>query len=99
MRKGTVDTSRSSTPESAYVIGDDVPAETIVDSLQALVPTRRLSIRRQRATLLDTFDGRIRRAGASVTRRRVSGTALIAWQTQRGAPPVTATVEPTVGFV
>src|SRR5262245_48234974 len=100
MRKGAgVDTSRSSTPESAYIVGDSVSPETIVQSLQALVPTRRHSLRRQRLTLLDTFDGRIRRAGASVTRRRVNGTAMLTWQTRRGAPPVTAAVEPTVAFV
>jgi CHAD domain-containing protein len=94
-----VDTSRSTTPESAYIVGDDVPAEMIVKSLQALVSTRRHVIQPQRLTLLDTFDGRIRRAGASVTRRRVNGTAMMAWQTRRGAPPVTAAVEPTVAFV
>src|SRR5262245_9956070 len=100
MRKGArVNTSRSSTPESAYIVGEAVSAETIVESLQALVPMRRQSIRRQRVTLLDTFDGRIRRAGASVTRRRVNGTAMMAWQTRRGAPPVTATVDPTVAFI
>src|SRR5262245_46460194 len=60
---------------------------------------RRQSIRRQRLTLLDTFDGRVRRAGASVTRRRVNGTAMMAWQTRRGAPSVTAAVEPAVAFV
>lgn len=100
MRKGAgVNTSRSTPPESAYIVGDTVSAETIVQSLQALVPTRRHALRRQRLTLLDTFDGRIRRAGASVTRRRVNGTAMLAWQTRRGAPPVTAAVDPAVAFV
>src|SRR5262249_48121207 len=82
----------------AYIVGDDVSTETIVESLQSLMPTRRHSIRPQRVTLIDTFDGRIRRAGASVTRRRVNGTAMMTWQTRRGAAPLTAAVEATVAF-
>ena len=60
----------SSVTESAYVVRNEVPPETIAASLQALLPTRHHSIARHRFTLLDTFDGRVRRAGARLDARR-----------------------------
>ena len=67
-------------------------------SLQALLPTRHRPIVRQRLTLLDTFDGRVRRAGARVTQRGVNGTSTLGWQTRRGGSLVTARLKHTVSF-
>ena len=37
--------------------------------------------------LLDTFDGRVRRAGARLTQRGVNGTSTVGWQTRRRRKP------------
>ena len=63
--------------ESAYVVRGDASPDAITTSLQALLPTRHRPIVRQRLTLLDTFDGRVRRAGARVTQRGVNGTSTL----------------------
>jgi CHAD domain-containing protein len=54
--------------ESAYVVRGEASPETITRSLQALLPTRHRPIARHQITLLDTFDGRVRRAGTRLTR-------------------------------
>jgi len=64
--------------ESVYVVPREVPAEAITRSLQALLPTRRHAISRHRFTVLDTFDERVRRAGARLTR----GGDAVAWHTR-----------------
>src|SRR5215468_4202272 len=71
-----------STPrESTYVVSDDIPAQTIARSLQALLPTRHRVIGRQRFTLLDTIDGRVSRAGARLTHSGDDGRTIISWKT------------------
>ena len=67
-----------------YVVRGDVSAEAITSSLQALLPTRHHAIARHRFTVLDTFDGRVRRAGACLTRDGDNGTSTIAWQSRGG---------------
>ena len=67
--------------ESVYVVADDVPAQTIAWSLQALLSTRHHPIARQRFTLLDTIDGRVSRAGARLTRSVANGRSIISWKT------------------
>jgi hypothetical protein len=57
----------ASATESVYVVRDDVSPAAITSSLQALLPTRHHSIARRRFTVLDTFDGRVARAGARLT--------------------------------
>jgi CHAD domain-containing protein len=66
--------------ESTYLVRGDVSPDAITTSLQALVPTRHHAIVRRRMTLLDTFDGRVRRAGARLTRSEVNGTETIMWE-------------------
>jgi len=73
----------SSVPESAYVVRNEVPPETIAASLQALLLTRRHAIATRRFTLLDTFDGRVRRAGARLTRGGPA-CATVNWQSRHG---------------
>src|SRR5262245_64603072 len=74
----------STETESVYVVGGNVSPELITKSLQALLPTRHHPMARQRFTMLDTFDGRIRRAGARLTRSGMNGSATIAWQPRGG---------------
>ncbi len=72
--------STHSAAESVYVIRDGAPPGAITSSLQALFPTRHRSIARHRFTLLDTFDGRVARAGARLTSSGVNGTITWSWQ-------------------
>jgi CHAD domain-containing protein len=74
----------SSVPESAFVVRGEVPIETIAASLQALLATRRHPIAPRRFTLLDTFDGRVRRAGARLTRGGVAASPTVDWQSRHG---------------
>ena len=68
--------------ESAYVVRGDIRTEAITESLQALLPARHDEIGRHRFTVLDTFDARLRRAGARLTHsgRRRDGAFSVAWQ-------------------
>ena len=68
--------------ESAYVVRGDVSTESITDSLLTLLPVRHDAIGRHRFTVLDTFDARLRRAGARLTHsgRRRDGAFSVAWQ-------------------
>jgi CHAD domain-containing protein len=75
----------SSIRESAYVVPGDLSTETITRNLLTLLPTRRHSIAKHRFTVLDTFDGRVRRAGASLTRAGIEGAATVKWQTLAGS--------------
>jgi len=68
--------------ESVYVLPDDLSAEALTRSLQALLPVRYRPIAPHRLTFLDTFDGRIRRAGARLTANIVDGSRSVAWQSQ-----------------
>ena len=84
--------------ESAYIVTREISAHAIASSLQALLPTRHHLIARHRFTLLDTFDGRIRRAGARLTVSGARGTSKLAWQTGAGASDVTVGLQQPVGF-
>ena len=75
----------SAAGESVYVLPGEVSAQAITESLRALLHTRRHVIARQCFTLLDTFDGRVRRAGACLSLGRVNGASVVAWQ-PRGGP-------------
>jgi CHAD domain-containing protein len=87
----------SAVTESVYVVPGEVSAEAITRSLQALLPTRHQPIARHRFTVLDTFDGRIRRSGARLTRGAVNGTSTVAWQT-RGGSHLTIRLKQPVSF-
>jgi len=78
-------TAASSIRESAYVAPGELSTETITRNLLTLLPTRRHSIAKHRFTVLDTFDGRVRRAGASLTRAGADGAATMKWQTLAGS--------------
>jgi CHAD domain-containing protein len=70
--------------ETVYVVQDEVSTDALTRSLQALVPTRHHPIARRRFTVLDTFDGRVRRAGACLTRAGVNGSSTLRWQPRGG---------------
>jgi CHAD domain-containing protein len=84
--------------ESAYIVRGEVSPEAIASTLGALMPTRRHPIAHRRFTLFDTFDRRVRQAGASVTASGVNGTSTMAWQAGRGGRLVTARLTHAVGF-
>lgn len=88
----------SPTLESAYVVRGEVSAEAITRSLQALLSARHCPIARQRHTVLDTFDGRVRRAGARLTRGGVNGRTTMAWQPRGGGGHLAVRLEQPVGF-
>jgi CHAD domain-containing protein len=71
----------ASATESVYVAPGETSGEAITRSLQALLPTRHRSIARHRFTVLDTFDERVRRAGARLTRGG-DDDSTVAWQTR-----------------
>jgi CHAD domain-containing protein len=66
--------------ESTYVVSGEVSAQTITQSLQALLPTRHRAIGRQRFILLDTVDGRVCRAGARLTHSAAGGQSIFSWK-------------------
>jgi CHAD domain-containing protein len=71
----------AATTESVYVVPSEVSGQAITRSLQALLPTRHRAIARHRFTVLDTFDDRVRRAGARLTRGG-DDDSTVAWQTR-----------------
>jgi len=85
--------------ELVYIVPSEVSLEAISTSLQALLPTRHHPIVRHRFTVLDTFDGRIRRAGACLTRGGVNGTSTVAWQPNGGGSRLTVRLKQPVSFV
>ena len=84
--------------ESVYVVSGDASREAITSSLRALLRTRHHAIPRHRFTMLDTFDGRVRQAGARLTRTDTDGVSVIAWQPRDGRAPLTASVTEPVSF-
>ena len=84
--------------ESAYVVRGDVSPEAIARSLQAVLPARHHPIVRHRFTVLDTFDGRVRRAGARLTRAGVNGSSAMVWQPLSGGRHLTVTLKQPVSF-
>jgi CHAD domain-containing protein len=71
--------------ESAYVVPDQLSSEAITQNLLSLLPTRHQPIARHRFTVLDTFDGRVRRASASLTRTSTGDGSTLKWQSRGGS--------------
>ena len=87
----------STANECAYVVRKDVPAEAITRSLAALLPARHHPIGRHQFTLLDTVDGRVRRAGARLTQAGANGNTMV-WRRRGAADHLTVTVREPVRF-
>jgi CHAD domain-containing protein len=85
------------TAESSYVVRGEVAADTMVSSLQALLATRLHPIVRHRFTVLDTFDGRVRRARRRLTQTGINGDSTFAWQHQ-GGQLLTARAKQPINF-
>jgi CHAD domain-containing protein len=84
--------------ESVYVATDEGSGDTITRSLRALLPTRHRPIPRHRFTVLDTFDGRVRRAGAYLTRDSENGAPRVAWQSHGGDRQLAMRLKQPVSF-
>jgi CHAD domain-containing protein len=67
------------------VVPGEFSTETIARNLLTLLPTRSRSIARHRFTVLDTIDGRVHRAGASLTRAGKDSAPTMKWQTLAGS--------------
>ena len=89
----------SSAKESFYVIPDDVSPQAITTSLQALLPTRHYRIVQHQFTVLDTFDGRVRQAGARLTRDGVNGGSTIVWQPRGGGSHISVLSSQPASFI
>lgn len=66
------------------MVRDGVPPAAITSSLQALLVTRHQPIVTHQFTLLDTFDGRVARAGARLTSSGENATRTWSWQPRGG---------------
>jgi CHAD domain-containing protein len=88
----------SAAHESVFVVRGEVSPDSITRSLQAILPTRHRSIARHRFTVLDTFDGRVRRAGARLTRDSVNGGSAVVWQPDGGGSQVEFRLNQPVSF-
>jgi CHAD domain-containing protein len=84
--------------ESVYIVRSEISLEALASSLQALLPSRHYPIVRRRFTVLDTFDGRIRRAGARLTRTGVNGSCTMVWQADGGRRHLVVRASRPVGF-
>ena len=84
--------------ESVYVVRGETSPELITSSLQGLLPSRQQPIVRHRFTVLDTFDGRVRRAGGCLRRGGDNGPSTIVWQPIDGGQ-LTLRVTQPVSFV
>ena len=85
----------TSATESVYVAPGQVSSDTITRSLQALLPTRHHPILRHRFTVLDTFDGRVRRSRAHLTRDGENG---VAWLSHGGVSQLAMRLKEPVSF-
>lgn len=84
--------------ESVYLVRGKVSRAAITSSLRALLRTRHHAIGRHRFTMLDTFDGRVRRAGGRLTRTTGEGAATVAWQPRAGQAPLAVRLTQPVHF-
>ena len=89
---------RSIPSESQYVVRGDLSPDAITGSLQAILPTRHHPIVRHRFTLLDTFDGRVRRAGARLTRAGDHSASLLEWRPRGGGTRLAVRLKQPVSF-
>jgi CHAD domain-containing protein len=71
--------------ESAYVVPGELTTEALTRNLLTLLPARARSFTGHRFTVLDTFDGRVRQAGASLTRAGADSGSTMKWQTLAGS--------------
>ena len=83
---------------AVYVVPGEASADAITRSLQSLLPTRQHPIARHRFTVLDTFDGRVRRARACLTRGGHNGNSTVAWQPSDGGSRLTLQLKQPVAF-
>ena len=84
--------------EAEYIVPGETSVDAITRSLQSLLPTRQRQIARQRFTVLDTFDGRVRRARACLTRRGHNGDSTVGWQPPDGESHLTLRLKQPVAF-
>jgi CHAD domain-containing protein len=84
--------------ESVYVVPGELSAEAVTSSLQALLSVRHHRIAQNRFTVLDTFDGRIRRAAACLTSSEALGTTTVAWRTRGGGSCLATRLNQPVSF-
>jgi CHAD domain-containing protein len=93
-----VSSESSTANESVYIVRGDVSLDAITRSLQAVLPTRHHPISRRQFTVLDTFDGRVRRAGACLRREGVDGGSAVAWRPPVGGSQLAVRLEQPVSF-
>jgi CHAD domain-containing protein len=93
-----VSSESSTAKESVYIVRGDVSLDAITRSLQAVLPTRHHPISRRQFTVLDTFDGRVRRAGACLRREGVDGGSAVAWRPPVGGSQLAVRLEQPVSF-
>jgi CHAD domain-containing protein len=91
--------SRSAGLESAYVVPGAVSPQAVTSSLRALLDTRHHPIGRHRFTVLDTFDGRVRRSGARLSRGDAVGSSTLAWEPAGGRGALSVRLDCPVNFV
>jgi len=98
--RARTDARHSQTPptERVFVARGEISDEAIARSLQTLLPTRQHPIAKRRFTVLDTFDGRVRRTGASLTREGDDGISTMSWRSHGGGVQLTMRLPQTVSF-
>ena len=90
--------SQTSATELVFVAPGEVSDDAIASSLQALLPTRQHRIAKRRFTILDTFDGRVRRTGAYLTRESENGVSTVAWRSHGGGVQLTMHLQEAASF-
>ncbi|HEX7137727.1 MAG TPA: CHAD domain-containing protein, partial [Vicinamibacterales bacterium] len=85
--------------ESAYIVPGELSTEAITKNLLALLPIRHHRIAKHKFTVLDTFDGRVRQAGACLTRIGLDGASTVKWQTAVGSDRFAIRMNRPVSFV
>ncbi len=88
----------SARTESVFVIPGEISPDTVTNSLQALLSTRHCPIARRRFTVLDTFDGRVRKAQACLIHSGVNGSSTMSWQSGGGMDYLSTRVEHPANF-
>jgi CHAD domain-containing protein len=90
--------SDTNIPDRVYVVRDTTSPAAITSSLQTLLPTRCHPIARHRYTVLDTFDGRIARANATLTATESHGSIRCSWRPHGGRLRLEVTAKGPVEF-
>jgi CHAD domain-containing protein len=84
--------------EAVYVVNGESSPEVIARSLQTILPARLQPIARQQVAMLDTFDGRVRRAGGRLTQTSEQGASEMRWRPRGGRGKAAAVLTGPVGF-